>query len=224
MRYVLTLTLALFASSFGIGQTTLPWQPDADGDGFIGAEDLIQFLTVYTTQWGPDLSVPCDYQGTSMETLFADLINGDATLDSMYFAYSIYDSALVFVPECPEQVMAYNAVERSGVIRSFDRLVLDDGRTVITSGEEIDGFFAFFDWRFDPDGGVYSLEFGDAAIVAEAAPFFGGLWHYANDHFGLPLPESWNLDELGLHFPAYESTLEQYGEFQFVPYWSTTED
>ena len=78
MRYVLTLTLALFASSFGIGQTTLPWQPDADGDGFIGAEDLIQFLTVYTTQWGPDLSVPCDYQGTSIETLFADLINGDA--------------------------------------------------------------------------------------------------------------------------------------------------
>ena len=145
------------------------------------------------------------------------------TLDSLYFAYSIYDSALVFVPECPEQVMAYNAVERSGVIRSFDRLVLDDGRTVITSGEEIDGFFAFFDWRFDPDGGVYSLEFGDAAIVAEAAPFF--------EDFGITPTttlvcrcESWNLDELGLHFPAYESTLEQYGEFQFVPYWSATED
>ena len=68
------------------------------------------------------------------------------------------------------------------------------------------------------------MEFGDAAIVAEAAPFFGGLWHFANDPFGLPLSESWNLDELGLHFPAYESTLEQYGEFQFVPYWSATED
>ena len=46
--------------------------------------------------------------------------------------------------------------------------------------------------------------------------------HYANDHIGLPLPAEWSLDGLGIHFPSYEGTLDQYGDFQFVPYWSTT--
>ena len=223
MRSLILILFALSASHFSFGQTTQPWQPDANGDGLVNAEDMLQFLTAFNTQWGPDLTVPCDYQGSTMESLFADLINGDAALDSMYFAYSIFDSALVYVPECPEPVMTYNLVERSGIISNFERVPLADGRTVVTSGEEVDGHFVFFDWRFDPEIGVYSLEFGDAAIVAEAAPFFGGLWHYANDHIGLPLPDSWNLDELGIHFPAYESTMNQYGDFQFVPYWSAAE-
>ena len=30
----------------------------------------------------------------------------------------------------------------------------------------------------------------------------------------------WSLDELGIHFPAYAGTLGEYGDFQFVPYWS----
>ena len=202
-------------------QTTQPWQPDANGDGLINAADIVQFLTVFNTQWGPDLTVACDYQGTSFEALFADLLNGDAQLDSLYFAYSIYDSAEVFVPECPEPVTVFNLVERSGTISSFDRMVLPDGRLTVTSGEEVDGHYVFFDFRYNPEFAVYSMEFGDAAIVAQSAPFFDGLWHYANDHIGLPLPSSWYLDEWGIHFPSYEGTLDQYGDFQFVPFWST---
>ena len=203
-------------------QTTQPWQPDADGDGLINIEDMVQFLTVFNTQWGPDLTVACDYQGTDLETLFADLMNGDAQLDSLYFAYSIYDSAQVYVPECPEPVTVYNLVERSGTITSFEHMTFPDGRIAVSSGEEVDGHYVFFDWRYNPGFAVYSLEFGDAAIVAESAPFFDGLWHYANDHIGLPLPSEWSLDGLGIHFPSYEGTLDQYGDFQFVPYWSTT--
>ena len=70
--------------------------------------------------------------------------------------------------------------------------------------------------RYNPEFGVYSMEFGDAAIVAERT-LLDGLWHYATDH-GLPLPSSWYLDELGIHFLAYEGTLNQYGDFQFVPF------
>ena len=106
------------------------------------------------------------------------------------------------------------------MIRNFEQVTLGDGRLAVTSGEEIDGHYVFFDWRFNPDFAVYSLEFGDAAIVAESAPFFDGLWHYANDHIGLPFPAEWSLDELGIHFPAYAGTLGEYGDFQFVPYWS----
>ena len=221
MRTFFSALLLLVAGGVQ-AQTTQPWQPDADGDGLINIEDMVQFLTVFNTQWGPDLSVACDYQGTDLEALFADLMNGDAQLDSLYFAYSIYDSAQVYVPECPEPVTVYNLVERSGTITSFEHMTFPDGRIDVSSGEEVDGHYVFFDWRYNPGFAVYSLEFGDAAIVAESAPFFDGLWHYANDHIGLPLPSEWSLDGLGIHFPSYEGTLDQYGDFQFVPYWSTT--
>tara|TARA_X000000950_G_C13889506_1_gene650254 strand:- start:827 stop:1540 length:714 start_codon:yes stop_codon:yes gene_type:complete len=217
----LIFTLLILVMGDSYAQTSQPYQPDANGDGLINAEDMLSFLTVFNTQWGPDLSVPCDYQGTALETLMADLLNGDATMDSLYFAYSIYDSAEIFMPECPDPVTVYNLVERSGTILSFERVTFPDGRLTVTSGEEIDGHYVFFDVRHNPEFGVHSIEFGDAAIVAEAAPFFDGLWHYANDHIGLPLPSSWYLDNLGIHFPAYEGTLNQYGDFQFVPYWST---
>ena len=219
MRTLFSL-LFLAASSVMLSQTAQPWQPDADGNGMINAEDMLYFLTAYNTQWGPDLNVPCDYQGSDLETLFADLINGDAQLDSLYFAYSIYDSASVYLPDCPDPVTVFNLVERTGMIRNFEQVTLGDGRLAVTSGEEIDGHYVFFDWRFNLDFAVYSLEFGDAAIVAESAPFFDGLWHYANDHIGLPFPAEWSLDELGIHFPAYAGTLGEYGDFQFVPYWS----
>ena len=217
----LIFTLLFLVMGGSYAQTSQPYQPDANGDGLINAEDMLSFLTVFNTQWGPDLRVPCDYQGTALETLMADLLNGDATMDSLYFAYSIYDSAEIFMPDCPEPVTVYNLVERSGTITSFERVTFPDGRMTVTSGEEIDGHYVFFDVRYNPEFGVYSIEFGDAAIVAEAAPFFDGLWHYANDHIGLPLPSSWYLDNLGIHFPAYEGTLNQYGDFQFVPFWST---
>ena len=213
-------TIFLLIVGLVSAQTTQPWQPDADGDGLINAEDMLQFLTVFNTQWGPDMTVACDYQGTEFETLFADLLNGNAQLDSLYFAFSIYDSAEVFMPECPEPVTLFNLVERSGTITSFERLTLPDGRMTVTSGEEVDGHYVFFDLRYNPEFAVYSIEFGDAAIVAESAPFFDGLWHYANDHIGLPFPSSWYLDDLGIHFPSYDGTLGEYGDFQFVPFWS----
>lgn len=220
---LLSFLLALGLSFGSWAQTSQPFQPDANGDGLINNGDLLSFLTVYNTQWGPDLTVPCDYQGTPLESFFAQAVSGDVTLDSLYFAYSIYDSAEVYMPECPEPVTVFNLVERSGVIREFSQSVTADGRMMVSSGEEIDGHYVFFDLRYNPEFAVYSMEFGDAAIVAESAPFFGGLWHYANDHIGLPLPSTWTLDELGIHFPAYAGTMNQYGDFQFVPYWNAAE-
>ena len=147
MRTFFSALLLLVAGGVQ-AQTTQPWQPDADGDGLINIEDMVQFLTVFNTQWGPDLTVACDYQGTDLETLFADLMNGDAQLDSLYFAYSIYDSAQVYVPECPEPVTVYNLVERSGMITSFEHMTFPDGRIAVSSGEEVDGHYVFFDWRY----------------------------------------------------------------------------
>ena len=85
MRTLIFALLLLMAGGVATPKPPQPWQPDADGDGLINIEDMVQFLTVFNTQWGPDLTVACDYQGTDLETLFADLMNGDAQLDSLYF-------------------------------------------------------------------------------------------------------------------------------------------
>ena len=124
----LIFTLLFLVMGGSYAQTSQPWQPDANGDGLINAGDMLAFLTVFNTQWGPDMTVACDYQGTELESLMADLLMGDATMDSLYFAYSIYDSAEVFMPDCPEPVMVYNLVERSGTIASFERVTFPDGR------------------------------------------------------------------------------------------------
>ena len=57
-------TIFLLIVGLVSAQTTQPWQPDADGDGLINAEDMLQFLTVFNTQWGPDMTLACDYHGT----------------------------------------------------------------------------------------------------------------------------------------------------------------
>ena len=56
MRTFFSALLLLVAGGVQ-AQTTQPWQPDADGDGLINIEDMVQFLTVFNTQWGPDLTV-----------------------------------------------------------------------------------------------------------------------------------------------------------------------
>ena len=48
MKHLLTLT-ALLISSLAMGQNVPGWNPDANGDDLIGAEDLQSFLAVYNT-------------------------------------------------------------------------------------------------------------------------------------------------------------------------------
>ena len=98
----LIFTLLFLVMGGSYAQTTQPYQPDANGDGLINAEDMLSFLTVFNTQWGPDLGSLRLPKAQALETLMADLLNGDAAMDSLYFAYSIYDSAEIFMPECPD--------------------------------------------------------------------------------------------------------------------------
>ena len=62
---IFTLLFLVMGGSYA--QTSQPWQPDANGDGLINAGTCSLFLTVFNTQWGPDMTVACDYQGTEFQ-------------------------------------------------------------------------------------------------------------------------------------------------------------
>ena len=96
-------------------------------------------------------------------------------------------------------------------------MTFPDGRMTVTSGEEVDGHYVFFDWRHNPVSRCTPSNLETPPSWPESAPFFDGLWHYANDHIGLPLPSEWSLDGLGIHFPSYEGTLTNTGIFNLSP-------
>jgi hypothetical protein len=63
MRHLLT-SLALLATFAAAGQNTMPYNPDADDDSYIGATDLLGLLPLFGQQFGIDSSLTCDYDGT----------------------------------------------------------------------------------------------------------------------------------------------------------------
>ena len=86
----------------GLGQQ-MPYNPDANGDDFVGVDDVLGVLGVYDTAlMQPDLT--CDYEGTELELALADLIAGNLIIDSVYVEYLVVDTHDVFVPGCPEPV------------------------------------------------------------------------------------------------------------------------
>ena len=96
------LTMAITLT--GLAQQ-MPYNPDANGDDFVGVDDVLGVLGVYDTAlMQPDLQ--CDYEGTELETLLAGLFSEELVLDSVYIEYFLIDSQEIFQPGCPDPVHA----------------------------------------------------------------------------------------------------------------------
>ena len=61
--------LAILAA-FTAGAQSMPYNPDANDDGYIGSPDLLSLLPLYGTQVGIDSSLTCDYDGTPHRGVF----------------------------------------------------------------------------------------------------------------------------------------------------------
>ena len=110
MRHLTTL-LTMAITFTGLGQQ-MPYNPDANGDDFVGVDDVLGVLGVYDTAlMQPDLT--CDYEGTDLEQLFAGLLSGELILDSLYVEYLMLDSVETFYPGCPDPVYLETVLERS---------------------------------------------------------------------------------------------------------------
>ena len=72
MRHLTTL-LTMAITFTGLAQQ-MPYNPDANGDDFVGVDDVLGVLGVYDTAlMQPDLQ--CDYEGTDLEQLCGDWIS-----------------------------------------------------------------------------------------------------------------------------------------------------
>ena len=72
MKHLLTLA-ALLVSTLSLAQQ-MPYNPDANGDDYVGVDDVLGVLGVYDTAlMQPDLT--CDYEGTDLEQLVGGLFD-----------------------------------------------------------------------------------------------------------------------------------------------------
>ena len=95
----------------GIAQQ-MPYNPDANGDDFVGVDDVLGVLGVYDTAlMQPDLE--CDYEGTEFESFIVGLVTGALILDSVYVEYLIRDTLVYFTPGCPDAIVEPIVLERS---------------------------------------------------------------------------------------------------------------
>ena len=112
MRHLLAC-LAITAAFNAAAQSTMPYNPDADDDSYIGASDILGLLPLYGQQFGIDSSLTCDYDGSTLDQWLGDLFSGIIVLDSVLMQFHVEDSSLVFIAGCPDPVMDYVSYERS---------------------------------------------------------------------------------------------------------------
>ena len=111
--------LVVFAAFSAGAQSTMPWNPDANDDSYIGATDMLSTLAVYGQQFGIDSSLTCDYDGTPIEEFWGNVWNGDIIIDSMLVQYHTIDSAEVYVAGCPDPIWESVSYERAWVTDEF---------------------------------------------------------------------------------------------------------
>ena len=98
---------------------SMPYNPDSNGDDFVGVDDVLGVLGVYNTAL-IDSTLTCDYEGTELENLLAGVFNGEIVLDSVYVEYLLIDSLVTFNPGCPDPVITETVLNRSYM---FDNIV-----------------------------------------------------------------------------------------------------
>ena len=230
MKRFMTLMALAFAFTAGAQGTTIheyPWNPDSNNDTFIGAEDLMGLLSTYGTQFGlpPE---PCDYDGTPLEEWWGQAISGDVIVDSIFFELLLIDSALVYYPGCPEAVL------------DTDEFAWNEMITNITLGNSAYGNASLncnannFSWQFEFDGstGSYAgvtlfpmltqLGFAGDGFFGGAG---GGYWN-RSESYALPFPDSWFLDDEGIHIESGWGSNEwpyYVNYLHILPYWHYAE-
>ena len=82
MKHLTTL-FTMDITFTGLAQQ-MPYNPDANGDDFVGVDDVLGVLGVYDNAlMQPDLT--CDYEGTELESALADLISGNLIMDCLLY-------------------------------------------------------------------------------------------------------------------------------------------
>jgi hypothetical protein len=221
MKHLLTLTALLLTFS-GLAQQ-MPYNPDANGDDFVGVDDVLGVLGVYDTAlMQPDLE--CDYEGTDLEQLLGGLIAGNLVLDSIYVEYLLVDTVTTYLPECPDPVEIETVLERSWSSQ-YVFSYLNTENPYIKAQASTLGYNRDFHLFFYPDNGSFQVWMYDSE-VATFTSFESTAYVIAdgNTQFNLPFDESWGLDEDGLDLNwRPQDWVSNCESFRVIPFWHEAE-
>ena len=225
MKHLLTLTVLLLTFS-GLAQQ-MPYNPDANGDDFVGVDDVLGVLGVYDTAlMQPDLE--CDYEGTDLEQLVGGLLSGSLILDSLYIEYLLVDSVITYFPECPDPVAIETVLERSYMFTNINNM-LDQPNPGIQCYQSFYGYTRNLILRFYPDNGKFKLYLEEPEVFALTAYPNVSRWNDIDEQCcigetSLPFPDSWELNEDGIQVDWYEDTfIHNAQNFRMIPFWHEAE-
>jgi hypothetical protein len=211
----------------GLGQQ-MPYNPDANGDDFVGVDDVLGVLGVYDTAlMQPDLQ--CDYEGTDFEQMIIGLIEGTLILDSVYVEYLLFDTATYFTPGCPDEVVEPIVLERSYMLTQPNNGIYNNGLFVAkVMGQNVLGFWRQMELAYNGMDNTFELAICDSEID-NLMPSLGQCsWWHSNNSSGLqlPFPENWTIDEDGIQVswedqPDIWTTNAEH--FRIIPFWHEAE-
>ena len=228
---VMKLLTTLFSGlvTFAAVAQQMPYNPDSNGDDFVGVDDVLGVLGLYDSALiQSDLT--CNYEGTEFEQLIGGLIAGDLVLDSIYVEYSLTDSDQVFLPECPDPVWLETVLER-GYMLQANSLTTSATDVRVSSYLSYLGYSREIDLRFTPGNGKFTLRFYDVEI--QALTSFSNTYYewdsdttdvYCSADATLPFLESWTLNEDGMNLSyCPQSWMAQAEHFRVIPFWHEAE-
>ena len=217
MKHLTTLLVALVA--FAAAAQQMPYNPDANGDDFVGVDDVLGVLGVYDTAlMQPDLQ--CDYEGTSLEQLFGGLMDESLVLDSVYVEYLYADSVETWDPNCPSPVMTEVVLERSMMLNSIQNYSFQ----VVATTSYL-GWSRSFNLEYNVDNGYFSCSYSDSEQFYltgyQGTSYMDGNWSYNQN---LPFPETWSLTEDGIQIDwTTWQFVHNCQSFRLIPFWHEAE-
>ena len=219
MKHLLTLA-TLLVSTLSLAQQ-MPYNPDANGDDFVGVDDVLGVLGVYDTAlMQPNLE--CNYEGTDLEQLVGGLFDQSLVLDSVYVEYLFSDSVLTYLPGCPDAVYVETILERSYVVNDFT--LNNQGYFRLVGSTNPLDFYRQVEFRFYPANGNHRLELRDYEI--ESITNFSDLSQWVaqggSTNASVPFPENWMLngDGIVVDWNSWAGACES---FRLIPFWHEAE-
>ena len=222
MKHLTTL-LAMAITLTGLAQQ-MPYNPDANGDDFVGVDDVLGVLGVYDTAlMQPDLQ--CDYEGTEFEQFIIGALEGSLILDSVYVEYNLIDSSEVFTNGCPDPIIVETVLNRSYML-PFYFLHNDPSENNWSLGCQTSylGYEREFYLTYNFDTGRYHLFVKDIEVDQLTQLDYKSRWYSFGSQIALPFPEEWEIDSDGIQIEW-----DQYGwlshceSFRVIPFWHEAE-
>lgn len=225
MKHLLTLA-ALLVSTLSLGQQ-MPYNPDANGDDFVGVDDVLGVLGVYDTALlQPDLQ--CDYEGTELEQLFIGISDGTRVLDSVYVEYSLLDTIYYFAPGCPDAIAQPTLLERAYMTHALPPPNFGPDAVASRCASYLFGFTRFVTLVYRSNYNYFELVVQDNEVSETFSSIYGSASQYINPQTGadlfLPFDDDFALTADGIEgvfFPDQWAANCQ--SFRLIPFWHEAE-